>query len=236
MAKVILEDNEKEVINAAYKYFKKEHKHPLPSVIKEEQQEEVITEGLKYFKTSERLYKLAIKLEKRARQNPEMLITARKINALGNKFEYLEDLYATGKQVEAKSLYKDLCDKYIDLLKLLRKESTISALKSASSLALTIASMTIPFLAMGKFFPNLSLQALEGSQDSALKKAKLYLKRAGAFTLCGLPVRAASKALNFGSEEAEIKALKSVDRMLKNKEQEHSIYDNDDGNPEMQLA
>ena len=70
MAKVILEDNEKEVINAAYKYFKKERKHPLPSVIKEEQQEEVITEGIKYFKTSARLYKLALKLEKRAKKNP----------------------------------------------------------------------------------------------------------------------------------------------------------------------
>lgn len=235
MKKVILEDNEKEVINAAYKHFKKEHKRINPSVVTEENNE-VITEGLKYFKTSERLYKLATKLERRAKQNPDILETAKKVNALGNKFEYIEDLYAVGKKEEAKTQYKELCDKYVNVIKLLKKESVRSALKTTGSLAITVASMTIPFLAMGKFFPQLSLQALNNTELTGLKKAKLYLERAGAFTLCGLPVRAASKALNFGSDEAELKALKSVDRMLKGVEREHSIYDDKDGNPEMQLA
>ena len=235
MKKVILKDNEKEVINAAYKHFKKEHKRINPSVVTEENNE-VITEGLKYFKTSERLYKLAIKLERRAKQNPEILETAKKVNALGNKFEYIEDLYATGKKEEAKTQYKELCDKYISIIKLLKKESVRSALKTTGSLAITVASMTIPFLAMGKFFPKLSLQALNSSELTGLKKAKLYLERAGAFSLCGLPVKIASKALNFENDEAELKALKSVDRMLKGAEREHSIYDDENGNPEMQLA
>ena len=236
MKKVILEDNEKEVINAAYKHFKKEHKRINPSVVTEENNE-VITEGLKYFKTSERLYKLAIKLERRAKQNPEILETAKKVNALGNKFEYIEDLYAIGdEKEEAKIQYKELCDKYISVIKLLKKESVRSALRATGSLAITVASMTIPFLAMGKFFPKLSLQALNSSELTGLKKAKLYLKRAGAFTLCGLPVKIASKALNFRNDEAELKALKSVDRMLKGVEREHSIYDDENGNPEMQLA
>lgn len=235
MKKVILEDNEKEVINAAYKHFKKEHKRINPSVVTEESNE-VITEGLKYFKTSERLYKLAIKLERRAKQNPEILETAKKVNALGNKFEYVEDLYAVGKKEEAKTQYKELCDKYISIIKLLKKESVRSALKTAGSLAIVVASMVVPYLAMEKLFPQLSLQALNSSELTGLKKAKLYLERAGAFTLCGLPVRAASKALNFGSDEAELKALKSVDRMLKGVEREHSIYDDENGNPEMQLA
>lgn len=236
MAKVILEDNEKEVINAAYKYFKKERKHPLPSVIKEEQQEEVITEGIKYFKTSARLYKLALKLEKRAKKNPQMLETARKVNALANKFEYIEDLYEVGKKEEAKAQYKDLCDKYVDVIKLLKRTEVKDALKTAGSLSLTVASMCIPYLAMQHFFPNLTLTAINGETISGMKKAKLYLERAGAFTLCGIPVKAARAALNYGSQEAETKALKSVDRMLKDQEQEHSIYDNEDGNPEMQLA
>ena len=235
MKKVILEDNEKEVINAAYKHFKKEHKRINPSVVTEENNE-VITEGLKYFKTSERLYKLAIKLERRAKQNPEILETAKKVNALGNKFEYIEDLYATGKKEEAKTQYKELCDKYISIIKLLKKESVRSALKTTGSLAITVASMTIPFLAMSKFFPKLSLQALNSSELTGLKKAKLYLERAGAFTLCGLPVKIASKSLNFGYDEAELKVLKSVDRMLKGAEREHSFYDDENGNPEMQLA
>lgn len=236
MKKVILEDNEKEVINAAYKHFKKEHKRINPSVVTEENNE-VITEGLKYFKTSERLYKLAIKLERRAKQNPEILETAKKVNALGNKFEYIEDLYAIGdEKEEAKIRYKELCDKYISIIKLLKKESVRSALRATGSLAITVASMTIPFLAMGKFFPKLSLQALNSSELTGLKKAKLYLERAGAFTLCKLPVKIASKALNFGDDKAELEALKSVDRMLKGVEREHSIYDDENGNPEMQLA
>lgn len=239
MAKVILEDNEKEVIKAAYKYFKKEHKHPLPSVIKEEQQEEVITEGLKYFKTSTRLYKLALKLEKRAKKNPQMLEAAKKVNALANKFEYIEDLYETGKKEEAKAQYKDLCNKYIDIIKLLKKTEVKDALRAAGSLSITVASMCVPYLAMQRFFPNLALTAINGAAGetiSGMKRVKLYLERAGAFTLCGIPIKAARAALNYGSQETEIKTLKSVDRMLRDRDQEHSIYDDENGNPEMQLT
>lgn len=246
MAKVILEDNEKEVIGAAYKHFKKEykHKHINPSVITEEEKKEVITEGLKHFKTSERLYKLALKLEKRAKQNQSILETSKKVNALGNKFEYIEDLYAVGRKEEAKTQYKDLCNKYLELLNLLKKEEVKVALKAVGSLALTVASMTIPFMAMSKFFPQLSLNAIENAGLSTtektlvktLNKAKLYLKRAGAFILCGLPVKVASKALNVGFDDNELKVLKSVDRMLKDTEREHSIYDNIIGEPDMQLS
>ena len=244
MAKVILEENEKEVIGAAYKHFKKEYKHINPSVITEEEKKEVITEGLKHFKTSERLYKLALKLEKRAKQNQSILETAKKVNALGNKFEYIEDLYAVGRKEEAKTQYKDLCNKYLELLNLLKKEEVKVALKAVGSLALTVASMTIPFMAMSKFFPQLSLNAMENAGLSTiekthvktLNKAKLYLKRAGAFTLCGLPVKAASKALNVGFDNNELKVLKSVDRMLKDAEREHSIYDNIIGEPDMHLS
>lgn len=233
MTKIILEDNEKEVIDAAYKYFKKEHKHPLPSVIKEEQQ--VITEGIKYFKTSKRLYKLALKLEKRAKKNPQMLETAKKVNALANKFEYVEDLYEVGSKIEAKAHYKELCNKYIDVIKLLKKTEVANALKAAGSLSITVASMCLPYLAMQRFFPNLSLASVNSTELTGMKKVGLYLKRAGAFVLCGIPVKALNSVLNYGSEEAETKALKSVDRMLKYREQEHSIYDNEGGNPEMQL-
>lgn len=250
MAKVILEDNEKEVIGAAYKHFKKEYKHKRinPSVITEEKNNEVITEGLKYFKTSERLYKLALKLERRAKQNQNILETAKKVNALGNKFEYIEDLYAVGKKEEAKTQYKDLCNKYLELLKLLKKEEVKAALRTVGSLALTVASMTIPFMAMNKFFPQLSLKAIENNTVSnglsaveqahvkTLGRAKLYLERAGAFTLCGLPIKAASKALKVGFDADELKVLKSVDRMLKDSEREHSIYDNNAGEPDMQLS
>lgn len=232
MTKVILEDNEEEVMNAAYKYFKKEHKQPLPLVVKEE----VITEGIKYFKTSARLYKLALKLEKRAKKNPQMLETAKKVNALANKFEYVEDLYDVGKKAEAKTQYKDLCNKYTDVIKLLKKTEVKDALKSAGSLSLTMASMCLPYLAMQHFFPGLSLAAVNSAEATGMQKAGLYLKRAGAFTLCGIPVKAARTALNFGSQDAELKALKSVDRMLKDRDQEHSIYDNDSGEPEMQLS
>lgn len=234
MEKLILEDKklENKIINAAYKNFKMEKRNP--SVITEEA--EVITEGLKFFKTSPRLYKLALKLERRAHQNPQMLETAKKVNALANKFEYTEDLFAVGKKQEAKTEYKELCDKYLDVIKLLKKEEFKDALKKSGALALTVASMCIPYMAMQRFFPTLSLASVQGSELTGLKRAGLYLKRAGAFTLCGIPIKAARGLMNYGSQELELKTLKSVDRMLNSREQEHSIYDDENGDPEMQLG
>lgn len=227
MEKVILEDNEKQVIDSAYKSFKKEHKRIQPSV----QTNEVVTEGLKFFKTSPRLYRLALKLEKRSKQNPQLEETVKKINALANKFEYVEDLYDVGKKQEAKVQYKSLMKAYSDVIKLLKKDDTIEALKKTGSLAITIASMCIPYMAMQHFFPQLSIQAVNNaasSEANPFKTAGLYLKRAGAFTLCGIPTRIARSGFNLATDEIQSKALKSVDRMLDSKDVDYSEYDDDE--------
>ena len=64
--KVVLESNtlENKVISSAYNCFKNDIKRQ-PSVITEENQ--VINEGLKFFKASPRLYKLALKIERKAK-------------------------------------------------------------------------------------------------------------------------------------------------------------------------
>lgn len=180
-------------------------------------QEEVIEEGLKFFKASTRLYKLANKLERKAKQNPSVINTAQKINRLANKFEYAEDLYEVGRKEEAKSYYKELKNNYTDLLKILRKEEVREALKKAGVLSLSIAGMIIPYVALNHFFPSLSFSNVNkaagelGTKDQAF----LYLKRAGAFTLCGLPVKATRSALSLRNSVSEEKMLKSVDRLLK---------------------
>ena len=66
MDKIILEDKklEKFIIDNAYNHLSKEKKNPLTI----NENKEVIEEGIKYFKTSPRLYKLALKLEKKSRK------------------------------------------------------------------------------------------------------------------------------------------------------------------------
>lgn len=228
MEKFILEDNEDKVMNAAYKCFKKEHvSAKQPSVVTEE----VVTEGLKFFKTSPRLYRLALKLERRSKQNPQLEETVKKINALANKFEYVEDLYEVGRKAEAKAQYKALVKSYNDVIKLLRKDDTIEALKKTGSLAITIACMCVPYMAMQRFFPQLSLTAVNNAantENNFFKAAGLYLKRAGAFTLCGIPTKAVRLGFNYAADEVQGKALKSVDRLLDSKDVDYSEYDEDE--------
>lgn len=216
MKKIFLEDCEKKVLKNVSKEVKNISVNKRKDVI----QEETLTEGLKFFKASERLYKLAIKLEKKSKQNPAVQPAVKRINKLANKFEYVEDLYDIGRKAEAKASYKELQTKYTDLLKILQKEEVRNALKKIGALGFTIASMTIPYIAMNKFFPNLSFSKVnENSKElAANKQIGLYLKRAGAFILCGLPVKVARNAYNVSLDNYETQIIKSVDRLLKSEE------------------
>ncbi len=231
MERLILEDKklENKIINAAYKNFKKEQRKS-PSVVTEEN--DVINEGLKYFKASPRLYKLALKIERKSARNPELKLdeVVKKINALANKFEYVEDLYEVGKKAEAKAHYKELCKKYEDVLKILRKDDVKNGLKKIGGLAFTIASMVVPYMTMMKFFPNLfSVSTINTDSNMGFgQKAFAYLKRAGAFTLCGLPVKAARGAFRVGVDAAELKSLARVDKLIDNSEIDYSNYDDEE--------
>lgn len=210
----ILNNISEEVNKDSFKFVKKE------SAQEESSEKEIIEEGLKFFKASERLYKLAIKLEKKSKQNPVVIPTIEKINRLANKFEYAEDLYEVGRKAEAKAYYKELKENYTDLLKILRKEEVRSALKGAGVLALTIASMVVPYVALNHFFPSLSYTNVNkaAGELSGKDQTFLYLKRAGAFTLCGLPITAAKKLVSLKGSADESKMLRNVDRLLKDEE------------------
>ncbi len=229
--KVVLESNtlENKVINSAYNCFKNDIKRQ-PSVITEENQ--VINEGLKFFKASPRLYKLALKIERKAQRNQELGLgeIVKKINALANKFEYVEDLYEVGRKAEAKTQYKDLCKKYNDVLKMLRKNDVKNSLKKIGGLAFTVASMTIPYIAMSHFFPSLALTQVnsEAANMSFYEKTGLYLKRAGAFTLCGIPVKLLRSGFQFGTDAMEQKAIVKVDKLLDSTDVDYSKYDDDE--------
>lgn len=208
--KVILENNEKEVINRLKRTFRNDNYIPR------EKKTEVIEEGIKFFKTSIRLYKLADKIEMKSKKNPELAPTVKKLNELATKFDYAESLYDVGKKTEGKAQYESLKKKYMDLLKLLKKDDVKNALKKSGCLALTIASMVLPYMMLNKFFPSLSFGAVnsQAAKSGFKDQAALYLKRAGAFTLCGLPTTITRSGFNNAIDQYDDKVVKSVDRFL----------------------
>lgn len=220
MKKLFLEENEDVVLENITRNFKNELKvHPSSEkeVITEEQ--EVLEEGLKFFKVSGRLFKLADKIARKARQKdkPELIDTVKKINELANKFENAEDLYEIGRKKEAKIKYKALTKNYAELLKMLKKQDVIDALKSVGGVAMTIATMTVPYLLLNKFFPKLSFGATQtaaAAEPGFLNQAKIFLKRAGAMTLCGIPTKAARGIFNNGISVYDDKIIKQVDNLL----------------------
>lgn len=236
MDKIILEDKklEKFIIDNAYNHLSKEKKNPLTI----NENKEVIEEGIKYFKTSPRLYKLALKLEKKSRKfNNDskdfktLNELVMKINALANKLELLEDKYYLGDKTQkliAQAEYKSVVKEYSSLIKMMKKNETIDALKLAGSLAFTVASMALPYIAMSKFFPNLTNLNAIGNEANAMQKAWLYCKRAGAFALCGLPIKITKAGVNALTNDAETKILARTDSILKSSDIDIKDYTDDE--------
>lgn len=236
MDKIILEDKklEKFIIDNAYNHLSKEKKNPLTI----NENKEVIEEGIKYFKTSPRLYKLALKLEKKSRKfNNDsrdfktLNELVMKINALANKLELLENKYYLGDKTQkliAQTEYKSVVKEYSSLIKMMKKNETIDALKLAGSLAFTVASMALPYIAMSKFFPNLTNLNAIGNEANAMQRAWLYCKRAGAFTLCGLPIKITKTGINALINDAETKVLAKTDSILKSSDIDIKDYTDDE--------
>jgi hypothetical protein len=100
----------------------------------------VLTEGIRFFKNSKRLRKLAnvildkVNKTKDPRVNKKELINlVKKIEFVAQKFEKVEIKFASskdsGEKKDLKSKYKLLRTKYIEILKILRKEEVKKALK-----------------------------------------------------------------------------------------------------------
>ena len=192
----------------------------MPSSRKEiiNEDTEVLEEGLKFFKVSTRLYKLANKIDIKAKRKDkkELFGLVKKVNHLADKFEHAEDLYEIGRKTEAKVEYKKLISKYNEVLKMMKKSEITSALKAVGGTAVTIASMTVPYLLLNKFFPSLSFGAVQTAalDKPMLQQSALFLKRAGAMTLFGIPVRAARNILDNGTSAYDDKIVKQVDNLL----------------------
>ena len=225
---------DEKIVDNACNYFQLESKNPLP--IKEDTQ--VIEEGIKYFKISPRLYKLALKLEKKSlkvkdshEQYQEIDRLVKKINALANNFETLEDKYYLGDKAQkavAKNSYKQLLAQYNDIIKMMRKSEIIDALKQTGSLAFTVAGMALPYIAMSHFFPDLlSINAINQSSNT-MDKAFLYCKRAGAFTLCGLPLKITRAGINALTDDTEAKILARTDKILRDSNIDTKEYSDDE--------
>lgn len=225
---------DEKIVDNACNYFQLESKNPLP--IKEDTQ--VIEEGIKYFKISPRLYKLALKLEKKSlkvkdshEQYQEIDRLVKKINALANNFETLEDKYYLGDKAQkavAKNSYKQLLVQYNDIIKMMRKSEIIDALKQTGSLAFTVAGMALPYIAMSHFFPDLlSVNAINQSSNT-MDKAFLYCKRAGAFTLCGLPLKITRAGINALTDDTEAKILARTDKILRDSNIDTKEYSDDE--------
>ena len=225
---------DEKIVDNACNYFQLESKNPLP--IKEDTQ--VIEEGIKYFKISPRLYKLALKLEKKSlkvkdsqEQYQEIDRLVKKINALANNFETLEDKYYLGDKTQkavAKNSYKQLLVQYNDIIKMMRKSEIIDALKQTGSLAFTVAGMALPYIAMSHFFPDLLSVNAINQNSNTMDKAFLYCKRAGAFTLCGLPLKITRAGINALTDDTEAKILARTDKILRDSNIDTKEYNDDE--------
>lgn len=224
---------DEKIVDNALNCLGEEKKCPLQT-----KQEQVIEEGIKYFKISPRLYKLALKLEKKSvkikdskEQYQEIDKLVKKINALANSFETLEDNYYLGNKAQkavAKNSYKQLIAQYSDIIKMMKKSEVIDALKQTGGIAFTVAGMALPYIAMSHFFPELlSINAINQS-PSAMDKAFLYCKRAGAFTLCGLPLKITRAGINALTDDAETKILARTDRVLRDSNIDTKEYSDDE--------
>lgn len=178
---------------------------------------QIIEEGIKFFRVSSRLYKLSEKLVSKSKMinNSQLLKTSEKVNELASKFEDAEDLYDAGQKKEAKEKYESLIKNYYDIIKLLKKEETVNALKKIGGLGFTVAALSLPYILLHKFFPKLSISNFNNMEDaSLLNKSKMYLKRAGALTLCGIPDKAAHDIFNNVTNSYDNKILMNIDKLL----------------------
>ena len=224
---------DEKIVDNALNCLGEEKKYPLQI-----KQEQVIEEGIKYFKISPRLYKLALKLEKKSikikdskEQYQEIDKLVKKINALANSFETLEDNYYLGNKAQkavAKNSYKQLIAQYSDIIKMMKKSEVIDALKQTGGIAFTVAGMALPYIAMNHFFPELLSINTINQSPSAMDKAFLYCKRAGAFTLCGLPLKITRAGINALTDDAETKILARTDRVLRDSNIDTKEYSDDE--------
>lgn len=219
--KLLTESFEKELLRSLKKEIKKNPRKNIVVNESKEKENEVIEEGIKYFKTSIRLEKLAKKIQDKTRSDPKaktkLTPTVNKIYKLAQKFEDVEDLFEFGKKIDkikAKLEYEELKKRYFDILEILKKDDICAVMKKVGVYATMIASMTVPYLAMSKFFPQLSSIANIEQSTKFLEKVGLYLKRSGAFILCGLPVTFGRTAINSKISSEENKIIKQVDRVL----------------------
>ena len=200
---------------------------------------EVIEEGIKYFKISPRLYKLAIKLERKSlkfKENEskfkEIDTLCKKINALANDFEILEDYYYVSKnkadKAKMKIQYDKLVKEYASIIKMMKKSEVIDGLKTIGSLSLTVASMALPYIAMSKFFPNLVSINNINQESKFWPRTNLFLKRAGAFVLCGIPIKAVRAGFTGLTNNIETKVLARTDSLLKDTEVDMKDYNDDE--------
>jgi hypothetical protein len=224
---------DEKIVDNALNCLSEEKKCPFQT-----KQEQVIEEGIKYFKISPRLYKLALKLEKKSikikdskEQYQEIDKLVKKINALANSFEILEDNYYLGDKAQkavAKNSYKQLIAQYYDIIKMMKKSEVIDALKQTGGIAFTVAGMALPYIAMNHFFPELLSINTINQSPSAMDKAFLYCKRAGAFTLCGLPLKITRAGINALTDDAETKILARTDRVLRDSNIDTKEYSDDE--------
>ena len=177
------------------------------------------------------LEKKSIKIKDSKEQYQEIDKLVKKINALANSFETLEDNYYLGDKAQkavAKNSYKQLIAQYSDIIKMMKKSEVIDALKQTGGIAFTVAGMALPYIAMNHFFPELLSINTINQSPSAMDKAFLYCKRAGAFTLCGLPLKITRAGINALTDDAETKILARTDRVLRDSNIDTKEYSDDE--------
>lgn len=173
-------------------------------------EEEVIEEGIKYFKTSEKLEKVAQRLNhnsqiiKDEEQKSKVIKAASQLQALSISFKKLEYEYQYGNKNKAKSDYKELLKKYKDIATMLKKEDMKKALKRTNSLVVTIASMAVSYCMITNIGNIILKSATSDGNDigslfsSVAKIGASYIARLPVYAIGGINSKKIDKINNDG--------------------------------------
>lgn len=149
-----------------------------------------LEEGIRFFKNSNKMKRLAGVLFEKAKMIPDeakrfkVVELSQKVSKLSDKFIEIEELYKTNKP-EAKKKYKDLENKYVEIVGLAKKEQMKVVLKSIGQYGTMMAMMIIPTLIIGK------LANLYGSINPITHNKELNpFARTGVYIGAGIGIRA----------------------------------------------
>lgn len=152
-------------------------------LVESNENKEVILESIAINKTSKKIQRLINRIKKSTDLEPEVKDLVAKLTEVKEAFAVIENKYDSGDKEDIRKEYKDLQEKYSELLSTLNKEEVFSTLKKVGGLAVIAAAVTLGYFGivtsgsiansaiLGKEI-DLPKQGYEGSKEVVAKLLK----------------------------------------------------------------